>query len=296
MPSLAARAVKAYARRIIKRDPVSPEHLVQHLRNVLDNSPLPPWLPRGVSRATFVTAGVQGEWLRVKNPTQAILYLHGGGFIAGQPATYLTLCGKFAKTLQADVYLPAYRRAPEHPFPAAVDDALATYRLLLQKFPATKITIMGDSAGGGLALGTTLAIRDSGLPLPKCNLAFSPMADLTAPYGSRNENGLRDDMFTPAMYHLGVDLYGRTEADRLNPHASAVFGDFHGMPPLFVTVDDSECLRDDSFRVVEKARAAGIDVTFIHRDGLLHVWPIFYPLLPEAREDIAHAIRFINRY
>lgn len=296
MASLAARAVKAYARRVIKKVPRDRDHLVQHLRRALNNSPLPNWLPPGVRRTQFAVEGVRGEWLRVNNPTQAILYLHGGGYIAGVPTTYLTLCAKFAKALQADVYMPAYRLAPEHPFPAALDDALTVYRLLLKKYSASKITVMGDSAGGGLALGTTLALRDAGLPLPKCNLAYSPMADLTAPHGSRNLNELRDDMFTPEMYHVGIDLYGRTEVDRLNPHASPVFGDFKGMPPLLVTVDRSECLHDDSIKVVERARAAGVDVTLIERDGLLHVWPIFYPLLPEARKDVAESVMFIDRH
>ena len=148
MASLAARAVKAYARRVIKKVPRDRDHLVQHLRRALNNSPLPNWLPAGVRRTQFAGEGVRGEWLRVSNPTQAILYLHGGGYIAGVPTTYLTLCAKFAKALQADVYMPAYRLAPEHPFPAALDDALTVYRLLLKKYSASKITVMGDSAGG----------------------------------------------------------------------------------------------------------------------------------------------------
>ncbi|HVL02114.1 MAG TPA: alpha/beta hydrolase, partial [Dongiaceae bacterium] len=293
MTSIAARIVKAYTRRVIKKVPRDADHLVRHLRRVLGDSPLPIWLPRGVRRTSFTVENVRGEWLRVKQPRQVILYLHGGGYIAGKPATYLTLCGKLASALQADVYLPDYRLAPEHPFPAAVEDALTAYRFLLTQFPADKITVMGDSAGGSLALGTTLALRDAGMPLPKCNLAFSPMADLTAPHGSRNRNQQRDDMFTPEMYNIGIDLYGRTDADRRNPHASPAFGDYTGMPPLFLTVDKSECMHDDSVAVVERARAAGVNVTFIECDGLLHVWPIFYPLLPEARRDVAQAILFI---
>lgn len=296
MVSLAARAVKAYCRYAIKKEPTSPEHLVTHMRRALNHSPLPTWIPPGVKRQPLFANGVRGEWLQVQNPRQAVLYLHGGGFISGVPTTYLTLCGRFASALQANVYMPAYRLGPEHPFPAAVDDVLACYALLLKKFSASQISIAGDSAGGGLALGSMHAMRDAGLPLPKCAVVYSPMADLTAPEGSRNRNSLRDDMFNTTMFTLGVDLYGRTEADRHNPHASAVFGDYHGLPPMLVTVDKGECLYDDAIRVVERARAANIDVTLIEQDGLLHVWPIFYPLLPEARREVAHSIRFIERY
>ncbi len=287
MVSLAAKAVKAYSRRVIKKSPRSPEHLVKHLRRVLDHPPLPVLLPFGVRKQTFAGLGVHGDWVRVKKPTQAVLYVHGGGFIAGVTRTYLNLCGRFAKALQADVYLPAYRIAPEYPFPAALDDVLATYQLMLKSYPASQITIIGDSAGGALALSALLAIRDSGLPLPKCGVAYSPFADLTAPEdGSRRSNERSCSMFTSTMWTVGADLYGRTDADRRNPHASPVFGEYSGLPPLLITVDEGECLRDDAYRVAERARAANVHVTLLCREGLLHVWPIFYPLIPEARQDV----------
>src|SRR5690606_18070101 len=207
MVSLAARAVKAYTRRVIKKKPRNPEYLVKHLRRALDNAPLPILLPLGVRKHTFAGLGVHGDWLRVKQPKQAVLYVHGGGFIAGVTRTYLNLCGRFAKALQADVYLPAYRLAPEHPFPAALDDVLATYQLILKDYPANQITLIGDSAGGAIVLSALLAIRDRGLPLPKCGVAYSPFADLTAPEeGSRWTNARSCSMFTSDMWVVGTDL------------------------------------------------------------------------------------------
>lgn len=293
MVSFATRAVKAYSRLVIKKDPTSSAQLVKHFRRAL-SSPLPPLLPRTVTRHSFQGNGIQGEWLRVKNPSMAVLYLHGGGYIAGNPRTYLTLCGAFAKELHADVFLPDYRLAPEHPFPAAVEDAVASYRLLLERFEPRQIAVVGDSAGGALSLATLLAARDAGLPMPRCAVAYSPFADMTAPAGSRQTNAHSCDMFTPNTYVVDLALYARTEEERRHPYASPVFGDYHGLPPLMVTVDEGECLRDDAYQVAARAQEAGVEVTFISREGLLHVWPVFYPLIPEAREDIKRTIRFIQ--
>lgn len=293
MVSFAARAVKAYSRLVIKKDPKSSEHLVQHFRRAL-NSPLLPLLPRNVKHQTFSGNGIRGEWLRVDAPRLAILYLHGGGYIAGKPRSYLTMCGAFAKSLQADVFLPDYRLAPEHPFPAAVEDALAAYRMLLERFEPRQIAIVGDSAGGALSLATLLAARDAGLPMPRCGVAYSPFADMTAPPGSRQTNAHSCDMFTANVYAVDLGLYARTDEERRHPYASPVFGDYRGLPPLMVTVDEGECLRDDAYQVLARAKEAGVETTFISREGLLHVWPVFYPLIPEAREEIQRTIRFIQ--
>jgi len=296
MVSLAARAIGAYSRLVLKRQPRSPEQLVTHLRKRLDNSPLPVLLLPGVKRESFAGNGIHGEKLSVGRPTQAVLYLHGGGYLAGVTRTYLTLCGKLARALKADVYLPAYRLAPEYPFPAAIDDAIACYTLMLKQFPANRITIMGDSAGGGLTLGTLLALRDKGMPLPKCGVVYSPYADVTQSMDSRTYNDKKDDMFTRAMFTAGLELYATTDADRRSPYASPAFADYHGIPPLFITVSEDECLRDDAHMVAERARLAGVDVEFISRRGLVHVWPIFYPMMPEARLDVRKTIRFIQQF
>ncbi|TVP59459.1 MAG: alpha/beta hydrolase [Halomonadaceae bacterium] len=295
MATIPARLFKLYARKVIRKDPTDAKDLVRHLRRRLDHSPLPVFLPRGVRRDAYNVGALKGEWLRVKQPKQAVLYLHGGGYVAGVTRTYRTLCGRLAKALQADVYLPSYRLAPEHPFPAAVEDALASYKLLLTRFSPQDITLMGDSAGGGLALGTLLAIRDAGMEAPRCAVAFSPYADMTQEQPSRKGNEARDDFFTANTFLKGRALYCTSDEHRSHPHASPVFGDYTGLPPLLLSVDENECLRDDAYVVAEKARGAGVPVEIISREGMMHVWPIFYPLIAEARQDVAKTIAFIRQ-
>lgn len=296
MPSLIARVVKAGARLTIRHQPKSPESLVRHLRLTMGNPPGITLLPRGVSYAPFHEGSLRGDWLRVEKPRQAILYLHGGGYVCGKPKTYHNLCGRLAKGLDADVLMPAYRLAPEHPFPAAVDDALEAYELLLsQGWRGEQISVAGDSAGGGLALALLLALRDRGRPLPKCAVVYSPYADLTMASPSRRHNDGKDDMLSYRMLEVGMSVYVQDE-DYENPYASPVYGDYTGLPPLFITVCEQEIFRDDAYRVAEAARAAGVQVSLLARHDLLHVWPIFVPVLPEAREDLEKVIRFIGAH
>ena len=295
MPSLIAHSLKAFTRAYIKHIPESRESLVRHLRRYMSNSPMPILLPRGVSAEPFQEGGVRGLRVRVAAPGQVILYLHGGGYVCGKPRTYLNLCGRLAKELNAEVWLPAYRVAPEHPFPAAVHDAAASYEILLkQGWRPEQITIAGDSAGGGLALGTLLYLRDQDRPMPRCAVVYSPFADVRSISPSVAGNDASDWMLSRAMLEMGRGLYAASPQDDVNPYASPALGDYTGLPPLFVTVCEHECLRDDAYAVQAKALAAGVPVTLLSRPGLMHVWPIFVPLLPEAREDLQRVVNFIR--
>lgn len=295
MPSLAARAIKLYTRQVIRKVPAARQELVAHLRRTMNNPPpLPFVMPPMVRLTTFANDQVHGDWLQVKSARRAVLYLHGGGYVAGVTRTYHPLCSRFATELQADVFLPDYRLAPEHPFPAAVEDAIAAYDMLLAHgWRPEHIVVAGDSAGGGLTLATLLKLRDDGKPLPAAAIVMSPYADLTISARSISGNDRTDALLSRAMMTNGKGLYARTEADARHPHASPVFGDFTGLPPLLVTVEEEECLRDDAYEVVARAREAGVDVSLVSRRGLLHVWPIFWPLLPEARQDVAKMVAFV---
>jgi acetyl esterase/lipase len=294
MPSLIARAIKFGASRSIKHTPATQESLVRHLRRYMNQSP-PALMPFGISVQPFSEQGLKGDRLGVKAPGQVILYLHGGGYLCGKTRTYFNFCSRLAKELDAEVWLPDYRLAPEHPFPAAVEDALASYELLLKKgWRADQITIAGDSAGGGLTLGTLLALRDRGRPLPKCAVVLSPFADVRSTSPSVHQNDASDAMLGHAMLAMGRYLYARSPQDEINPYASPALGDYRGLPPLFITVCEQECLRDDAYAVAQQARAAGVEVTLLSRPDLLHVWPIFVPLMAEARDDLASIINFIR--
>lgn len=295
MPSLIAHTIKAFSRFYIRIDPRSPEQLVQHLRRTMNHSPLPTLLPPGVRAERYHEAGLHGHRLAVAAPAQVILYLHGGGYVCGKPRTYFNFCGRLAHELNAEVVLPVYRLAPEHPFPAAVEDAVATYEMLLQKgWRGDQISLAGDSAGGGLALGTLLALRDQGRPLPRCAVLLSPFADVRAVAPSIAANDASDWMLSRRMLETGRHLYARTPQDAQHPYASPALGDYTGLPPLFITVCEQECLRDDAYAVEARARAAGVPVTLLARPDLLHVWPIFVPVLPEAREDLQRIASFIR--
>lgn len=295
MPSLIARAIKLGARLSIKHTPSSPDSLVRHLRRHMNNSPVPVLMAAGVRAETWRESGLAGDRLVVAQPTQVILYLHGGGYVCGKTRTYHNFCSRLARELDAEVWLPDYRLAPEHPFPAAIEDALAAYEMLLKKgWRPQQITIAGDSAGGGLTLGTLLALRDAGRPLPKCAVVLSPFADVRSIAPSITRNDDSDWMLGKAMLEMGDGIYARSPKDALHPHASPALGDYTGLPPLFITVCEEECLRDDAYAVEARAKAAGVPVTLFSRQDVLHVWPIFVPVMPEAREDLKRIANFIR--
>lgn len=297
MPSLIARAIKTGARLSIKHKPADVAALVRHLRIHMSNSPMPTLLPRGVSVETFREGGLRGDRMSVKKPGQVMLYLHGGGYVCGKTRTYHNFCGRLARELNAEIWLPDYRLAPEHPFPAAIEDAVAAYEILLKKgWRPEQISIAGDSAGGGLTLGTLLALRDQGRPLPKCAVVLSPVGDVRFINPSIVSNDRTDWMLGTEMLQMGRGVYARTPQDSVNPHASPALGDFTGLPPLFITVCEEECLRDDAYAVEKQARAAGVPVTLLSRQDTLHVWPIFVPVMPEAREDLHRIANFVRSH
>jgi epsilon-lactone hydrolase len=296
MASLLAHVVRRVTRSKIRKAPKTPEGLVAHLRVAMNAPALPPMIPKGVRFEEPGHGPLRGEALRVFAPRQAVLYLHGGGYLAGHPRVYRNLCARIAKRLSADVFVPEYRLAPEHPFPAAVEDALAAYKAVLARgFSPHTVTVMGDSAGGGLTLALLLALRDAAEPLPKCAVVFSPLADLRFVNKSIQSNSASDDMLSEEMIRLGGTLYsGAHSVD--DPLISPALGEYSGICPLLVSVCETECLRDDAYAVVAQAKRAGVHVEMISRPDLLHVWPIFTPLLSEAREDCELVARFITRH
>ncbi len=297
MTSLAAHAFRLATRAVIKRHTVTtPDSLVAHLRRTLNNPPPLVHFPADVRLQAFNNGRISGDWLQVKTARRVVLYLHGGGYVAGITRTYHALCARLAQQLEADVFLVDYRLAPEHPFPAAVEDAIAAWEMILgHGWDPKHVIIMGDSAGGGLTLATLLKLRDDKKALPACAVALSPYADLLTQAGSRQSNDASDAMLSAAMFEQGKSLYAQNDDARRQPYASPVFGDYSGLPPLLLTVDETECLRDDAYAVAKRARDANVSVSMITRHKILHVWPIFYPWLPEAREDVARIIGFIRR-
>ena len=237
---------------------------------------------------------VPAEWLRPPSaePGRVVLYLHGGGYVIGSPRSHRHLAAAIAAAAGTSALLLEYRCAPESPFPAAVDDAVAAYRWLLdQGISAGGLVIAGDSAGGGLTVATLLALRDGGVPLPAAGVCISPWVDLTCSGASYSTKAASD----PIVKKAGVEEMARAYlgmADRRTPLASPLFADLRGLPPLLIQVGSEEVLLDDATQLAERARAAGVDTTLEVWDQMVHVWHWFLPLLDEAEEAIGTIGRF----
>ncbi|WP_044875296.1 alpha/beta hydrolase [Pseudomonas sp. LFM046] len=252
--------------------------------------------PRGLVRDVGHVAGRPCEWHRPAGGSHVVvLYLHGGAFITGSPATHRAITASLAKRAGVAVCALDYRLAPEHPFPAARDDALAAYRELLDAgYPASRIVIGGDSAGGNLTLLTALEIRRQGLPQPAGLICFSPVTDLSGTRQHRPQAG--DPLIHPAWVEQAMDLYCPPGMDRSDPALSPLFADLSGLPPMLVQVAEDEVLRDDSLHLAERVRAANGWVRLERYPGLWHVFQAHAGLLRTADQALASAADFICRH
>ncbi len=257
------------------------------------------------TRATFTRREPTGCWpggehvqsAERRSGAPTVLYLHGGGFIACSPETHRPLVGSIVRRIGGDAWVPAYRLAPEHPYPAALDDAKAAYRYLLDEVGVdpSRLVVAGDSAGGGLVLSLMLAARDAGWPLPAAIVAFCPWADLAATGASLDENSDRCSMFAGDTIRRATAFYVG-QADPYSPLVSPVYGDFRGLPPLLVHASTDEVLRDDAVRVAQRAREAGVAVELQLWRRVPHVWQFFAAVLPEAEQSLTRATAFIARH
>ncbi|HPE49158.1 MAG TPA: alpha/beta hydrolase [Hyphomonas sp.] len=238
--------------------------------------------------------GVPADWVTVdgSDADHVVLYLHGGGYVMGSRNTHRGLAGRIARAAKASVLLPEYRLAPEHPFPAAVDDATACWRWLVsQGFAPQRMAIAGDSAGGGLTLATLLALKADGAPIPACAVALSPWTDLEGSGPTAEPGAVDDPMLTPDGLRVTGQQYAAGALR--HPLAAPLHGDLAGLPPLLLQVGTREVLLSDSTRFAEKARAAGVDVTLEIEEGLIHVWQMF-PDVPEAQSAVQRIGAFIR--
>jgi len=254
--------------------------------------------PSGVHIRREVIGGVPCEWVWVTEAEQAggvVEYLHGGGFMAGSPASHRDLAWRLSRASGRRVLMVDYRLTPDFAYPAQLDDSLAVYRGLLDRgIPATQIALGGDSAGGNLALACVGAAIRAGLPLPAAVVGFSPWTDLTHSGASVIANADSDTMIpVPLMRQVGALYYGA--ADPADPLLSPVFSDFSGFPPLQLHVAEEEVLLDDTLRVAARAQAAGVPVEYRIWRGVPHAFPVFAQLLPEGRAALSQAGAFLSR-
>lgn len=276
----------------------------------LMGQPLPVRLQRawlGVLSTTTLTAaatrrerghwGVPGEWLRHRDsdPRHVVLYLHGGGYTVGSAATHKSITSQLAARARCQVLVPEYRLAPEHPYPAALDDALAAYRSLLDRFDPSCIAVTGDSAGGGLALSTVLALRRAGLPSPASLILLSPWADLSLSGDSMDTRDAVDPMLGRTWLQRAGDAY-RGTLDATDARVSPLFDQLDGLPPLLIQVGSDEVLLSDSQRLAQRVAALGREVHLQVEDGYWHDFQLYAGVLHAADAALERVAGFLRRH
>jgi len=254
-------------------------------------------LPDGVTCEPGSLGGVPGEWLRPEgaDAARALLYFHGGGYVLGSTRSHRHMVAALAKGAGVHAFSADYRLAPEHPFPAAVEDGAAVWQGLLESGidPASAV-IGGDSAGGGLTVATLVKARDDGLAMPAGGLCISPWTDMTLEAGSYATKADSDPMVTQNQIERWTGVYLGADTDRRHPWASPLYADLEGLPPLLVQVGSEEVLLDDSVSLAEAARRAGVEVRLSVADEMIHVWHWFDRLLDRAKDGIDEATAFIR--
>lgn len=245
------------------------------------NIPLP-----GFRHESFKIGELNAEWITPKgaDTRKVLLFLHGGGYAAGSIRTHRSLVAQIAKHAGIRALMIDYRLAPEHPYPAAIEDTVATYQWLLQSgYLPSNIAFGGDSAGGGLCIGSLLYLRDHHLPLPKCAIAMSPWLDHTLSGESYHSKKYED----PMLVHEGFPFWSKNylgDADPKSPYASPIFHELKGLPPIYIQVGDAEMLLDDSIRFADKAKAEEVDMRLEIYPDKFHVFHAFWLVLPKARQ------------
>jgi monoterpene epsilon-lactone hydrolase len=255
-------------------------------------------LPDQIEVSPVTIGSLYAEWIlpAQTQKDKVILYFHGGGYVSGTCQTHRRHVAKFVQGSGVGALLFEYRLAPEHPFPAAIEDAAAVHCWLLSRGVApSRIAFAGDSAGGGLCLATLLALRDQGVALPAAAVALSPWTDLKCT-GESLTTKKKVDPFTPGDAWTVFSKYYVGDNDPGLPWISPLYGDLSGLPPILIYAGDRDVLFDDSTRFVEKAKAAGVDATLRVGEGLFHCYPVCASLFPEARQAMDEICAFINTH
>jgi acetyl esterase/lipase len=272
---------------ILREQPRGNSYDVARMRAAMERTAFPP--ADDVTLTPTEVGGVPAEWVDTPGSTDSgavLLYLHGGGYVMGSLTTHRKLAGDLSRASGARVLLLDYPLAPEFPYPAGIDAAVAAYDALTVDIAPERVAIGGDSAGGGLTLATLLALRDSGRPLPAAGVCISPWADLVRSGGVSADLAAADPVVSPDDLAVMRSWY-LGDTDPAEPMASPALADLTGLPPLLIHVGEAEILLEDSILTADKAREAGVDVTMEPWPDMIHVWHVFAGRVPEATDAVA---------
>jgi acetyl esterase/lipase len=254
-------------------------------------------VPAGIKVSSVTINDIPAEWILPSQATKdkVILYTHGGGYVSGSCNDHRSIVARVVKGSNVGALLFEYRLAPEHPYPAALDDSVTVYRWLLEQgISPSQIIIAGESAGGGLCLAMLLALRDQEIPLPAAAVAISPWTDLKCTgesYQTKNKVSL-----APAESWTVFSKYYVGDNDPCLPWISPLYGNLHGLPPILIHAGEDDELIDDSIRFAEKANAAGTNVILKVGERMVHCFPLLPPFIPEARQAMDEICAFIKTH
>lgn len=254
-------------------------------------------VPKGIDVTPVTIEGIPAEWIipAGSSKDRAIVYTHGGGYVSGSCKNHRALVARIVENSGIGALLIDYRLAPEHPFPAALDDTVTVYNHLLKEgFSPSKLVIVGESAGGGLCLATLLALKERNIPLPSAGVAMSPWTDLKCT-GESYRTKAKVDLAPKDAWTIFSKYYAGDNEPTL-PLISPLYGDPKGLPPLFITVGEYEVLYDDAVKFTEKAKSAGVDVTLKIGEKMVHCYPLLPPFIPEARKEMEEMCNFIKSH
>ncbi|HBL77643.1 MAG: hypothetical protein A2W90_02975 [Bacteroidetes bacterium GWF2_42_66] len=281
----------------LKPEVVDKDFSVDKFRERIDKASDRIKLPKNVSSQKISVEGINAEWIIPQNPIKdkVLLYIHGGGFISGSCHTHRMHVAKFANECQLKSLVFDYRLAPEHPFPAALDDCVTTYKWLLkQGYEATNIIVGGESAGATLTLSLLLALKENNIILPKAAFSISPVTDLRCNAESFKYNA-KNDVAPFGSWTVWTNFY-ISDNDPINPLLSPQFGNYEGIPPLYICVGTHEIHFDDCVNVAKTAKQFGVDVTLRKWDKMIHAFPLLSPFFPEAKKALLEICEFVKQH
>ncbi len=292
------RQLEEVLRIIRERASREPPPTMEEVRAVVEKDLAEVPVPADVVCQPVDAGGIPGEWIVAPGASEerVLLYLHGGGYSMGSINTHREMLGRASRAAGARCFAIDYRLAPENPFPAGLEDCLTAYRWLLSSgVDPRKLVVGGESAGGGMTMAVLLSLRDAGDPLPAAGICISAWVDMEGTGESLTTKADVDPMIKPEMIPALREMY-IGDRDPLTPLASPLYADLKGLPPLLIQVGSAEILLDDSTRLAQKAKEAGVDATLEVWDDMVHAWHMFAYMLPEAQQAIERMGDFVRQH